>query len=386
MIKKLLGAAAMAAIACSVVPVQAAKMSGGGCSGTNLAKTETMIETMADGESKLTAQKEISAAQDAMLSGKMGACGMHLSKTMHQRALQPRWERRRLATQAQRTSGSLKLHEVMTKPDREPVQSFGARTSYEIHEPKAEPTISAASVDPSADVVEVPQPPVTEPKAEPVIGTAPVDPSADIVQVPAPPVIEPKAEPTISAASVDPSADVVEVPQPPVIEPKAEPVIGAAPVDPSADIVQVPAPPVIEPKVSPPPVIENKPVPITRSHDALTVVMVMVALVAFSVLGLIEFLFRPTFAKRVLAFGAIPSAKKFTFGEMRAAGVRGVLIYCRDYRCSQWTRLDADRWSDGVRLSDVETGLVCTACGKRGADVRPDFNWARKSVEMMGYR
>ena len=282
----------MAAIACSFVPVQAAKMSGGGCSGANLAKTETMIETMADGESKLTAQKEISAAQDAMLSGKMGACGMHLSKTMHQRALQPRWERRRLATQAQRTSGSLKLHEVMTKPDREPVQSFGARTSYEIHEPKAEPTISAASVDPSADIVQVPAPPV----------------------------------------------------------------------------------------------IENKPVPITRSHDALTVVMVMVALVAFSVLGLIEFLFRPTFAKRVLAFGAIPSAKKFTFGEMRAAGVRGVLIYCRDYRCSQWTRLDADRWSDGVRLSDVETGLVCTACGKRGADVRPDFNWARKSVEMMGYR
>jgi hypothetical protein len=114
--------------------------------------------------------------------------------------------------------------------------------------------------------------------------------------------------------------------------------------------------------------------------NALAVVMVIPVLV------LIEFLFRPTFAKRVLAFGAIPSAKKFTFGEMRAVGVRGVLIYCRDYRCSQWTRLDADRWSDGARLSDVETGLVCTACGKRGADVRPDFNWARKSVEMMGYR
>ena len=78
--------------------------------------------------------------------------------------------------------------------------------------------------------------------------------------------------------------------------------------------------------------------------------------------------------------------QKITFAEMRAAGVRGVLIYCRDYRCSQWTRLDADRWSDHVRLSNVETGLVCTGCGKRGADVRPDFNWARKSVEMMGYR
>jgi len=82
MIKKLLGAAAMAAIAYSVVPAQAAKV-GGGCSGANLAKTEAMIENMADGDSKLAAEKELSAAQDAMLGGKMGACGMHLSKAMH---------------------------------------------------------------------------------------------------------------------------------------------------------------------------------------------------------------------------------------------------------------------------------------------------------------
>ena len=34
-------------------------------------------------ESKMTAQREIALAQGAMLSGKMGACGMHLSKAMH---------------------------------------------------------------------------------------------------------------------------------------------------------------------------------------------------------------------------------------------------------------------------------------------------------------
>lgn len=82
MLKKLLGAAAMAAVTFAVVPTHAAKM-GGGCSSENLAKTETMIETMADGEGKMMAQKELSAAQDAMLGGKMGACGMHLSKAMH---------------------------------------------------------------------------------------------------------------------------------------------------------------------------------------------------------------------------------------------------------------------------------------------------------------
>jgi hypothetical protein len=82
MFKKLLGAAAMAAVAFAGVPAHAAKM-GGGCSSANLTKTESMIEGMADGEGKLMAQKELSAAQDAMLGGKMGACGMHLSKAIH---------------------------------------------------------------------------------------------------------------------------------------------------------------------------------------------------------------------------------------------------------------------------------------------------------------
>jgi hypothetical protein len=65
--------------------------------------------------------------------------------------------------------------------------------------------------------------------------------------------------------------------------------------------------------------------------------------------------------------------QKITFAEMRAAGVRGVLIYCSDYRCSHSIALDADRWSDDIRLSDIEVGFVCTACAQRGADVRPDW-------------
>ena len=72
----------MAAIAYAVVPANAARV-GAGCSGSNLERTETAIEAMADGEGKIAAQKEIAMAQDAMLSGKMGACGMHLSKAAH---------------------------------------------------------------------------------------------------------------------------------------------------------------------------------------------------------------------------------------------------------------------------------------------------------------
>jgi hypothetical protein len=81
MINKFLGAAAMAAVVFAVAPASAAKMAG--CSGENLSKTESKVETMADGEGKMMAQKEVSQAQEALLSGKMGACAAHLSKAMH---------------------------------------------------------------------------------------------------------------------------------------------------------------------------------------------------------------------------------------------------------------------------------------------------------------
>ncbi|WP_245331708.1 hypothetical protein [Bradyrhizobium sp. NAS80.1] len=79
---KLLGVIAIAAVALAIAPAQAAKHAMGGCSSANLEHTETAIEAMPDGDSKMVAQKEIAAAQDSMLNGKMGACGMHLNKAM----------------------------------------------------------------------------------------------------------------------------------------------------------------------------------------------------------------------------------------------------------------------------------------------------------------
>jgi hypothetical protein len=64
---------------------------------------------------------------------------------------------------------------------------------------------------------------------------------------------------------------------------------------------------------------------------------------------------------------------KITFAEMRAMGVRDVLVYCCDYQCSHSVQISADQWADDVRLSDIEHRFVCEACGKRGGDVRPDF-------------
>jgi len=56
---------------------------------------------------------------------------------------------------------------------------------------------------------------------------------------------------------------------------------------------------------------------------------------------------------------------------MRDMGVRGLLIYCTDYKCSHSVAISGDRWPDHVRLSDIEPLFVCKACGRRGADVRP---------------
>ena len=42
---------------------------------------------------------------------------------------------------------------------------------------------------------------------------------------------------------------------------------------------------------------------------------------------------------------------KITFAEMREMGVRGVPIYCADYRCSRSIAINADCWPDDFRLS-----------------------------------
>jgi hypothetical protein len=51
--------------------------------------------------------------------------------------------------------------------------------------------------------------------------------------------------------------------------------------------------------------------------------------------------------------------QKITLGEMCSSGVRGLLIYCTDYRCAHSVMIDAGRWPDDVRLSDLEPKFTC---------------------------
>ncbi|WP_298113630.1 hypothetical protein [Bradyrhizobium sp.] len=72
--------------------------------------------------------------------------------------------------------------------------------------------------------------------------------------------------------------------------------------------------------------------------------------------------------------------QKIAFGEMRASDPRGLLVYCSGYRCSHLVKLGSagvGRWSDSVRLSDLEPRFVCKTCGRLGSDIRPDFPPAR---------
>jgi hypothetical protein len=82
------------------------------------------------------------------------------------------------------------------------------------------------------------------------------------------------------------------------------------------------------------------------------------------------------FAEQRTSSVAVTWLQKISLGEMRASGVRGVIVNCADFKCSHSISIIADQWPDDMRLSDLEDKLTCTACGKRGADVRPDFRLA----------
>jgi hypothetical protein len=51
--------------------------------------------------------------------------------------------------------------------------------------------------------------------------------------------------------------------------------------------------------------------------------------------------------------------QKITFAEMREMGVRGLLVYCADYQCSDSIAISGDPRADDVRLSDIEGRFIC---------------------------
>ena len=60
---------------------------------------------------------------------------------------------------------------------------------------------------------------------------------------------------------------------------------------------------------------------------------------------------------------------KITFAQLRAQGLRNVIVQCPG--CAHRSRLCADRWADSLRLSDIEPRLTCSVCGKVGSELTP---------------
>ena len=73
--------------------------------------------------------------------------------------------------------------------------------------------------------------------------------------------------------------------------------------------------------------------------------------------------------------------QKITFGEMRSSGVRDVLVFCRDHRCSHHVAINADRWPDDVSrtLSLISSAPPAANAARRSGRSSHRPRWARLS-------
>jgi len=74
---------------------------------------------------------------------------------------------------------------------------------------------------------------------------------------------------------------------------------------------------------------------------------------------------------------------KITLGDLRSTGVRDLIVFCQDYRCSHNVKLSAeyvDRWPDELRISQLEPRFVCTSCGMRGSNIVAGSNSTKQAI------
>lgn len=80
-----------------------------------------------------------------------------------------------------------------------------------------------------------------------------------------------------------------------------------------------------------------------------------------------------------LYFGAgVKHPEKITLGKRREMGIRGLLVYCLDYKAAKMSKSAPTngRITSGFPISSPL--FLCQACGRKGAEVRADFNWVSR--------
>ena len=63
-----------------------------------------------------------------------------------------------------------------------------------------------------------------------------------------------------------------------------------------------------------------------------------------------------------------------TLGNMRANGVRSLIVHCSNVTCRHEAIVNVDHLGDDVAVPPIGLRMRCERCGQRGADVMPNWN------------
>ena len=67
-----------------------------------------------------------------------------------------------------------------------------------------------------------------------------------------------------------------------------------------------------------------------------------------------------------------------TVHEATRVGAKAFLVSCTAHGCTHHSYIPASLLSPDLRIKTLEPRCRCTACGKLGADVRPDYSFWTK--------
>jgi hypothetical protein len=65
--------------------------------------------------------------------------------------------------------------------------------------------------------------------------------------------------------------------------------------------------------------------------------------------------------------------KPVPLANMRSHGRNRVLVCCSTPDCHHNAEIDASGFPDDVTFGDLQSRMLCTVCGHRGADVSPSW-------------
>jgi len=65
---------------------------------------------------------------------------------------------------------------------------------------------------------------------------------------------------------------------------------------------------------------------------------------------------------------------------MQALSIRGLLIYCSDYKCTHWTAISAINSPTTFACPTSWPRFTCQACSQKGADVRSKFPFGARAA------